>query len=125
RRSLEVQPDNCTGRRNLGRSLYELARYAEASAELERAIHCQNHAIAQRWLGRTRARLGDGAGARRAFEEALRIDRDYFDAWVDLGELEEAAGDLKAARAAFERALGTGAGKLAKSRLRARLDHMK
>lgn len=53
-------------------------------------------------LGRA---LPDPAASRRAYEAALRLDPDHGRAWMGIGALERATGDLKTAADAYQRAL--------------------
>ncbi len=54
-------------------------------------------------IGLARRSKGDREGARRAYEDAVRMDPARLDAWHDLGELALEEGDLDTARRAFTR----------------------
>lgn len=57
--------------------------------------------------GMALSRSGDGAGARKAYEEALRLKPGYADARVNLGNLDLAAGDPLSAERHFRAALAS------------------
>lgn len=72
----------------LGQAALEAGRYADASAAISKAI-AKDATLADGWAlsGIAKAGLGDFAAARQAFERALQLDPNHFDANLQLGAL--------------------------------------
>ena len=107
RRGLSVAPASAVLRARLGELLcaQKVACRREGLALLRRAVELGAVGTARDDLGAALARLGDSAGARREYEEALAADGDDAVAHVNLGLLLDAAGEREQARGHYRRAL--------------------
>ncbi len=84
---VEKYPDNARGHVDLGLSLTEAGRIAEAVAAFHRAIEIEpTNARAHNGLGVTIARQGDLDTAGRSFEEAIRLRPTFADPYLNLGK---------------------------------------
>ncbi len=74
RKALDLVPEETAFRNTLGAALYRAGRFAEAAAELEQNIARNADQIGYDWvlLSMCRQRLGRGALARTALDQALR-----------------------------------------------------
>jgi len=78
RRLIEIEPTHVAARLGLGKSLLMEERLQEAMEAFGRVIESEpRHVEAHYFLGLARARLKDLAGARRAWEECLRLSPEY------------------------------------------------
>ncbi|MBI5210518.1 MAG: tetratricopeptide repeat protein [Elusimicrobia bacterium] len=89
----------------LGELLLRGGRFDEAAAHLTRATQGPRAADAFFLLGKAREGANRLAEARRAYEEALRLDAGHGKARVGLGEVLSAEGDHEGAEAQLRRAL--------------------
>ena len=72
RRMLETDPANTVVRYGLANELMKLERYSEAVAEYRRYLaQAQDQGAAYGRLAQALDRIGDGDGARRAYEEGI------------------------------------------------------
>jgi tetratricopeptide (TPR) repeat protein len=89
--------------------LYNEARYDEAVALLREGLQLYPDAIELHiGLGYARLAREEYAWARRAFEDALRVDADHEDALAGLGEVRLKLGQVESAVGCFDRVLALG-----------------
>lgn len=96
--------DKDSSRGNLGTSLAVLyvrrGEHKKAAAVIDKLLQRQpDSAVVLNLSGATKAALGDRAGARAAYEKALRSDPMLSAARLNLAKLDKAEGKLEAARA--------------------------
>lgn len=76
RRELVADPDDRDAHYRMGRVAYKQGRYREAIAQMEKAVARKANASRYFYLAKAYERAGDKAGARRAYQEALRRQPD-------------------------------------------------
>jgi Flp pilus assembly protein TadD len=117
REALELDPTDVAACDGLGYALFRLGRWAEAEATYRDALRLNpKDADGHHGLGRMYLKvLGrvDEAGAE--LREALRLDPDYANAHATLGSRYVITGELDAARASYQRATQSPAGRHAMS----------
>jgi tetratricopeptide (TPR) repeat protein len=91
----------------LGRLDYARTQYRTAADDYRKAIEASGgtHVASINNLGLTLKALGDIAGARASFEEAVHRDPEFTSAFYNLGLLALDRDDLETARTEFERAV--------------------
>lgn len=78
RRLLELEPSHLAGRLGLGKSLLMEEKFLEAAQAFAQVVERDpRHVEALYFLGMARVRMNDLAGARRAWEECLKVRPDY------------------------------------------------
>jgi Tfp pilus assembly protein PilF/2-polyprenyl-3-methyl-5-hydroxy-6-metoxy-1,4-benzoquinol methylase len=88
RRVLDIQPDHCEARINLGNVLYSQGKFDDAIIEYQRAIQISpNHAVAHSNLGNLLAAVGKNDEAAAAFQAAIALNPNLFIAFYGLGNL--------------------------------------
>ena len=106
---LERHADSPWGQLQLGLTLLALDRDAEARPQLEACLaNAPDPSLPRFYLGRIAARAGDTAGARELWNELLKDNPAFVDAYIALAELALTERDFAAAaqhmRAGLERA---------------------
>lgn len=78
RRLLDIEPGHLAGRLGLGKSLMMEEKLLDAATAFSQVVEREpRHAEALYFLGLARVKMNDLAGARRAWEECLRVRPDY------------------------------------------------
>ena len=92
---------------NIGVCLYRLDRPADAVPELQEALRLKGDRYRQAWyaLGMAQVGLKNTAAARKAFMQAVALDKKDAEAWFDLGLVLIAEKELPAALEAFQKAV--------------------
>lgn len=90
---------------NLGNTLFDMGRSAEARDAFLQALHIDAAMLpAQLQLARCHRALGDPAAARRAYVAVLQQDAQHFSAWLEAGHVSRELADYPHMLAAYERA---------------------
>jgi tetratricopeptide (TPR) repeat protein len=99
-------PGAALARAQLGRAYWMNDRFAEAAAELRRALTISPRlAIAHYYLGQTLRQLGDPRGAVQVFEAAARLKPECADCLGQLGAVQLSLGQVDAAVANLRKAV--------------------
>ena len=95
RRLIEIEPTHVAARMGLGKSLFMEERFQAAAEAFLLVIEREPRQVeAHYFLGLARARMDDLAGARRAWEECLRLDSGYAPARRQLESLSAMRGGV-------------------------------
>ncbi|WP_458245186.1 tetratricopeptide repeat protein [Streptomyces sp. MAI_2237] len=106
REAAHLNPDDATTHNNLGATLFELGRLAEAEAVMQRAIEINPaYATAHNNLGATLFELGRFTEAEAALQRAIEVNPAYDKAHRWLGATRFQLGRLAEAEAALQRAI--------------------
>ena len=105
RAALAAHPDDAEALHLLAVARLGAGEVAEALALAERAVAAGATALSLNTLGSLRLRTGDGAGARRAFEDALALDPDLVEARLNLADALLAGDETEAAEAHYRTVL--------------------
>jgi protein O-GlcNAc transferase len=98
---LLLAPHDSDALHYLGVLAFQRTNYADAAALIEQAIAIKNDTPAFHCnLGNARMRLSEYDAARRAYEEACRLDPHFAVAFIGLGKALRAGGQLREAMAA-------------------------
>jgi tetratricopeptide (TPR) repeat protein len=107
----DLLPDEFREELTAARSALATGRAGEAARALESLVSRRpDHVAALALLGAARLELADFAGARAAFEDALRLREDDAEALLGLGQASLALGQLDAAIDGFRGAVRTAGG---------------
>lgn len=100
-------PRHGPARLQLGQLAVSEARWEDAREHLEIAVRSNPQRLFLAWhlLGRARAALGDGSGAREAYGEAIALAPDFVAPRLALAELAESENDLYTALAQYRTAV--------------------
>jgi len=107
RKALELKPDFADAAYNLGRALFRTGRMQEATQWYERAVELygDRSSKAHNGLGNLYRTLNKPVEALFHAEQAVRIEPDYAEAWLNLGAAFRDIGRVPEAMAAYARTL--------------------
>jgi len=108
-RSAELQPNDAVSHSNIGAYLHQHERQAEAVPQYEIAVRLatdtQVRATTYANLGSAYRDLGDYSKSQAAFEQALQLNPNQFNAWLGMGILARRQGKLDDAIFDFARSV--------------------
>jgi len=96
-RVVELSPDSALGYANLGSSYYYLNRFDEARKAWERSVELEVRATAVSNLASLLLMQGDYREAARRYEQATKLQPNYFRCWGNLAAAYHLSGDDRAA----------------------------
>lgn len=89
---------------DLGRAYASLNRPQQAAEHFKKAVEIKPDSAGYFNLAYMESRLGQGANAIQHYQEAIRLDPNKPDAWVNLGSLHAQRGETEAAKTSFSQA---------------------
>ena len=105
-RAVHCTPDSDLGQMNLGTSMAAGGKLSAALVHYHDAVHLMPEAAENHYnLAAALVRLGDDEEAEQEYRQAVRLRRDYSQAWCELGSLLLGERRLDDAIAAFTKAL--------------------